>query len=225
MEALLELLIPLVSSTAANAITNKITNPTTQSSSSSELVVHPAPVNHVEPLSLPLAPSPHLPRPQTANPSVTIPFQFQWYGLTGQEKGHTSITITEISIVKEITKFYRDVTLSHLEAVIFAGSRSYSEPVTIELCWTPATNAISSNILDHPGAIRFCVGGLNLTNSGVLPCDLNYINPIVKSPISYDNAPRLNVHFNQNEGSKINTGTSGSLIIRGSLNCSVPSIY
>lgn len=215
---LIEILTPLI----INAVTSAMAKDPAPSTQSSD---HTTSTNVVSTLPLPVVPTSVSPRPSHSLGSVNIPFQVEYYGLTGQEKGHISTTLPEITLIKNIINYYQHAEVVELEAVLFSGSRSYEEPVTIDLLWSPADVVAGSSILSKPGAVRFTIGGLNLADSGRLPCPLQYINRVIKSPISYSNSPRLNVVFHPVPASKINTGTSGSLIIRGIIKCSTPTVF
>lgn len=210
MEFVLDAVLPLVADKVFTALTPK-------STSSPSPTMLPSDVNHVDPLPLPVQQvSP--PPTKTVTPalsSVKIPFQHLYYDITGAEKGTTSITVAEIAPVKSLTKFYRVAQLSDVEAVIFAGAPSVTTPVTIDLVWTTA-DITSTDPITTPGGVRFTIGGLNVTNSGQLPCPLHLINPIIKSPVAFHDSPRLCAKFHASH-SKTTTDKSATIVIRGSL--------
>lgn len=158
-------------------------------------------------------------------PGVDIPFQHLFYDLTGSESGHTSITIPTIPSVACFSKFFRDVSLLRLEAAIYSSYPAYTTPVTVDLAWTPANVTLGSDVLHSPGGVRFTVGGLNITDSGILPCNLSYMNPIIKSPVPYDNHPRLNVRFHLHKKTSAQAPIAATIIIRGVAHCAHPTIY
>lgn len=158
-------------------------------------------------------------------PRLEIPFQQEWYGLTGTETGTASTTISELSNVKNIINFYENATLIQLEAVIFAYAPSVDKSLTVELAWTPANLTLGNKaILGTPGGCVFTVGGLNVTNGGILDAPLHHLNPVIKSPIPYDNQPRLNIKFHQVHTS-VQNRRSAAVIIRGVVAVDTPTIY
>lgn len=176
---------------------------------------------------------PTLPIPRNTTPvqststgsRLEIPFQFEWYGLTGTETGTASVTMSELAPVKDIIKYFQNASLLDLEAVIYAYAPSVEKPLSVELAWTPANVIVGGGtILAVPGGCVFTVGGLNVSNGGILPAPLQQLNPIVKSPIPYDNQPRLNVKFHQIHTTVQNKRTA-SIIIRGLLAVDTPTVY
>lgn len=193
------------------------------SSPSDPTVVLPSDSNNVRPLPIsvpsPLS-TPKAPRPSS---SVTLPFQHLYYDLTGTESGTTSTTVVELSSIKSLIKYYRNARLVSVEAVLFATSNSVSTPVTIDLVWTTA-DVTATDILSTPGGVRFTLGGLNVTNGGELPCPLDYINPIIKAPLSFSDSPRLCVKFHK-ISDKNNSPKLGVLLIRGKVSVDTPAVY
>lgn len=179
------------------------------------------------PVDIPTVPIPRDTTPvQTlsSGPRLEVPFQQEWYGLTGTETGTASTTISELSRVRDIIKFYQNATLIHVEAVVFAYAPSVDKSLTVELAWTPANTTAGNDMLNVPGGCVFTVGGLNVTNGGLLPAPLHQLNPIIKSPIPYDNQPRLNVKFHQVHTTVQNKRTA-AVIIRGVVAVDTPAIY
>lgn len=218
MEFVLDAVLPLVADKVFAALTPKSSQETTPT-------MLPSDVNHVSPMSLPVQQVSSSSKSPNSAPlsSVKIPFQHLYYDITGAEKNTTSTTVAELAPVKNLTKFYRVAQLSDVEAVIFAGAPSVETPVTIDLVWTTA-DVISHDPVTTPGGIRFTIGGLNVTNSGQLPCPLHLINPIIKSPVAFHDAPRLCVKFHPSH-ERATTKKSATLVIRGNIILSEPSVY
>lgn len=146
---------------------------------------------------LPQAPPPPLgsSTPRHRN-CVVIPFQHLASTLNGQEKNIYTVAISSIDSITRHTKYYRDAMLEDLEVVVFPLANSYKVPVSVAMVWTPADVTLATNdVMKTPGSALITVGGLNLVNHGVLACDLNYTNRIIKCPIPYSNTPRLNIDF------------------------------
>lgn len=215
-----------LTSLLASALTDLVSNAISSASSSSNPpALLPGGFNDVSTLPLPIVPPSVSPTAVHSGSSVNIPFQQEYYGLTGGETGHASTTVPELSNVRDIIRYYQLCELVELEAVIFPSAGAYKTPLTVDLLWTPADVLAGAVVLSKPGAVRFTIGGLNITNSGALPCPLQYVNRVIKSPVSYTNSPRLNVVFHKVPDHRPNTGTSGSLVIRGVLKCSVPTVF
>lgn len=174
---------------------------------------------------LPLGPSPspsrHTPRMTTG---VIIPFQTVVASFTGGISESYTKTLPSFPVVSTIIKPYRDVVLLELEAVVYPSAESYKHPLTIDIAWTPADVTVTgSTILSTPGSARITCGGLNLLNQGVVLCDLTHINSILKSPIPYTNAPRLNyLPHKSNDVPATATTDTATLVVRGRLHCMHP---
>lgn len=216
MEDVILSLVPL--------ITSKIADHLSSSSSPSA----PSAIMSGDPLPVPSLPIPRDTTPvQTfsSGSSLTIPFQQEWYGLTGTETGTTSITLTELKPVKKAIESFRNARLQKCEVVIFAAARSVKDPVTVDLAWTPSSLVLDKDrFLDHPGAVSFTVGGLNITNGGLLPAPLQYLNPVIKSPIPYTDAPRLCAQFHQ-VSKELGKARIASVVIRGEVVVDTPTVY
>lgn len=181
-------------------------------------------------MSAPLPPAPTI-APSTQQmqrtPGLTIPFQFLFYDLDGTESKTTSKTVADIDTVKAITQLYRDATLSSLEAVIYPSAAAIKDPVTVDLLWTSAnvTFGEGDSVIKSPTSVRFTVGGLAITQQGVLPCDLSFVNPIIKSPVPYTNHPVLHASFHQSGPQETKNKTRATIFIRGNIKVSHPIIY
>ncbi|APG77678.1 hypothetical protein [Hubei macula-like virus 2] len=174
-----------------------------------------------------LPPAPSTPSHISSFPSsssVKVPFQYVWFGLDGTESKNASITIPEIPSVKKIIAFFRDAKLVNLEAAVYPHFDCLEKPITVDLMWSPSDTVPSGSILNCPGAVCFTVGGQFLSQSGILPCDLNFMNPIIKSPIPYTNHPRLNAKFYKNQ-TELQSHRKATIIIRGIIACAHPTVY
>lgn len=180
------------------------------------------------PRSIPALPVPRNTTPvqvPTHGAGVTVPFQQEWVGITGNEQGIASILITELHPIKALLPPFCNARLTKLEVVIFASARSVTEPVTVDLVWTPAHYVAGGDrFLDHAGATTFTVGGLDITNGGSLPAPLQYLNPVIKSAIPYVDTPRLNIKYHQ-MNKEINKGRIASVVIRGEVMLDTPSVF
>lgn len=156
---------------------------------------------------------------------MTIPFQKLWFDLTGNEEKTSSVTLPELGPILKILPFFRDVCVENVEVVIMPAAAALSRPVTVDLAWTPADVKPGRDIMKCPSGTRFTVGGLTISNNGVLPCDLGYMNPIIKSPLAYTNHPRLSALFHKQAGGSVTDPISASVVIRGTLRCSHPTLY
>lgn len=233
----MEEIVPLLASaaTAIPSVVNALTSSKSSSpspSSSGPLDMQPLPSSDSVVLSsqpLPPAPPPPLGSSlgRTSN-RLVIPFQRLYYDLTGTETKSTSVTVQSLPNVASIIRGYRDAYLVHLEAIVFPSAPSLKIPVTVDLAWTTADVTVEgTNVLATPSSARITIGGLALMHQANLPCDLGYINPIIKSPIPYTNHPRLNIFFHSNpdalaEGTSAKT--KASVVIRGSISVSHPLV-
>ncbi|BAD35018.1 coat protein [Bombyx mori latent virus] len=233
----MEEIVPLVVS-AASAIPSLVNAfssskpPQTDNPSARSMDMQPLPSSDSVVLSsqpLPPAPPPPLGSSLGRSPQrLIIPFQRLYFDLTGTETKSNSVTVQSLPNVSSIIKGYRDAYLVNLEAVVFPSAPSLKIPVTVDLCWTTADVTVEGfNVLATPSSARITMGGLALMHQATLPCDLGYINPIIKSPIPYTNHPRLNIHFHQSadavlEG--VRAGVKASVVIRGSISVSHPLV-
>lgn len=223
----MESLLPLAADLAISAAPS-IVNALTPSKNS---MPNPLP-DHNAGIALPAQTLPQAPPPPLGSStprsgsSVTIPFQYFAAGLTGTEQKIYTITANSLDVITRHTKYYRDAELTHLEAVVFPKAESYKIPVTVDLVWTPADVTMAfGDVMKTPGSARITAGGLNLVNHGVLPCDLNYVNPIIKCPIPYTNSPRLHVDFHQSKDAVdegLKAKEKASVYIRGTIRLSHP---
>jgi len=180
----------------------------------------------LHPLALPVAPSP-IPTTLSSlrTPGVNVPFQVLVQDLVGSETNETKYTIADLPLVKALFTFYRDATLISLEAVIYPHAYSLTRACTVDLGWCPANVDLGAEVINAPGGVRFTVGGLSIAQNGILPCDLKYMNPIIKSPLTYNNHPRICMKFYPVSGYKLNDPKLASIIVRGVIHLSHPTIY
>lgn len=177
----------------------------------------------LSPQPLPPAPTPSPAVALGANPGVIVPFQWKWQSYDGGQAGQTKTqTFSGNTVLKNVTKHFRDAALVQLELVVYPYAPTLKEPRTVHVAWTSAEVELTADqVLSTPGAVSLTVGGLYLLNSGVVPCDLSFVNPIVKSPITYSNTPKVHVYY---PDSVPDSGrrTYFSIILRGSLRLSSP---
>lgn len=162
--------------------------------------------------------------------SIEMPFQFNFYDLTGTEKNSTSLDIAGKDVITTLIGPYRHARLTHLEAVLFPTAASLKYPQTVDAVWTPHNTTISDNkIMATYGSQRITVGGpFNVNSNSTLPADLALLNPVIKDSVSYVDTPRLCVRFHQNSDSMalgIKAPISASIFIRGKLLLSSPTVH
>lgn len=176
---------------------------------------------------LPQAPQPPIGSSLVRSPdSLEFPFQYVVDQFNGSTEVFLFNTPSSSPAISNLTKFVRDAYLTHIEAVVYPSALSLKVPITIDLAWTPADlNIVKSNVLAVPSSSRFTIGGLSILHSGSLPCDLAYINPIVKSPIPYTNSPKLyyQVYTNPDAANTSNI-VKATLVVRGRISLSHPTI-
>lgn len=170
------------------------------------------------PLSTPKTP------PRGPNTGVIVPFQIRLQDFSGSIPDSYTYTIAGLNDIKTLIKPFRDAVLLSLEAVVFPLAPAYKNPVTIDVAFTPADVTVANKqIISTPGSARLTCGGLHLLQSGVVPCDLGYINSIIKSPIPYSNSPRINFRCHQNpDVATTSTITLACLCVRGRLHLMHP---
>lgn len=160
--------------------------------------------------------------PQTAgNQGVLIPFQVSVFHINAASDSASSYTIRELSAVQTLLPYFRDVVVKQADVVVFPTVASKTVPASIDLCWSPSYKILGSEVLSTPSSTRFNIGLDPALISSSLPCDFGHINPIIKSPIPYDDHPRLNIKIYQASGASSSVPL-GELIIRGILQCSNP---
>jgi len=193
-----------------------------QTSSDSDLVA-------LSSQKLPPAPQPLDPAASPGNfLRLDLPFQAHVVDLKGIEHKSHSVPVQSLTAVRDKIKLYRDAVLTSCEAVVYPSAPSLKIPVTVDLVFTTADITVTGvDVLATPSSTRITVGGLSILRNGVLPADLKYINPIIKSPIPYTNHPRLNLLYHANPDATP-AGESGSvkasIFIRGTIRVSNPLI-
>jgi hypothetical protein len=172
-----------------------------------------------------------LPRqPRPAPRDLKRHFQWNTYDLTGTETGVTSIDIQKHTIITNLARGYNLAILDHLFVQFSPKAECIKYPVTCEVLWAPESADIgTTHIMDTYGSARLVAG--SITNPGdnlLIHCDLvNDCNPIMKSPIAFNNCPRLYLKFYQNADSVklgINAPISASLFIKGAITLISPSV-
>nr|QQG34652.1 polyprotein [Davidia involucrata marafivirus 1] len=196
---------------------------------------HPSSPQTVAPAILPgsssgmrLVSPPRLPAPvrslttpaSLAQDSISLPFQFTYYTITGVETGSTSLDVSGKDVILNLIKPFSHARLISLEAVVFPYSASLTYPQTFDAVWSTADSVIAgADIINVYGAQRVTFGGP--VSSSVLitiPADLKTMNPILRDSVTYKDCPKLNLAFYTNHdnlalGTK--TPNCGAVIIRG----------
>lgn len=162
--------------------------------------------------------------------SIEMPFQFNFYDLTGTESKSTSLDLAGKDVITNLIAPYRHARLTHLEAVIFPTAASLKYPQTVDAVWTPHNTTISDNkIMATYGSQRITVGGpFNVNSNSTLPADLALLNPVLKDSVTYVDTPRLCIRFHQNSDSMalgIKAPIAASIFIRGKLMLSSPTVH
>nr|AOF41059.1 polyprotein [Fig fleck-associated virus 2] len=177
---------------------------------------------------------PQLPPPPSASSkgsstrlATDLPFQFNFYDVTGTETGSTTLDISSKDVVLKLLGPYRHGVLLSLEAVIMPSANAAKYPQTLDAVWSTADHIISaSEILATYGGQRLTWGEASMNAALNLPADLSHLNPVIKDSTTYKDTPRLNLRFYQNPDSVslgINAPISGSVIVRGVLRLSSPT--
>nr|UBJ25997.1 putative coat protein [Sichuan mosquito tymo-like virus] len=174
--------------------------------------------------TLPTAPTAH--HGQQLQHGIVLPFQHFLHRHTGNHK-FISLDVAAIPALTAATKFSRIAKLTELEIVIFPGQKALTLPATITACWTPNTvQPDMYSTVSVYGSQMVTFGGSYHVGAFVIPCDLSAMNPIIKSPLSYNDTPRLSLNcWLQTEATKIsNTVSLADIYIRGKILCSHPAL-
>lgn len=160
-----------------------------------------------------------------AEHSFVVPFSRNIFDATGKHQ-HLSYGVASVKPLSEIIKSAQLATLEHLELAIYPAQHSGDYGVTADVLWT--TNDIvptTTEFFEYPGSTRATFSGTPASGPYVIPCDFARINRIVKSPVSFTNAPRINVNvwLNTSATKVNNTNILASFILRGSVRLSYPS--
>ncbi|QOQ52504.1 coat protein [Citrus virus C] len=173
------------------------------------------------------APSRSLTTPASlSHPSITLPFQFNFFDLTGTESKYTSLAIDGESRVLNLLTHYSYAKLSSLELVVFPKAESLAYPQTFDAVWATSDSVITgTDIISVYGSQRVTFGGpVSSSLPIIMPCDLKSLNPVIRDSVVYKDTPKLFIAFYQNKDN-VALGVSkavicGSIIIRGTVECS-----
>nr|WCR76256.1 polyprotein [Medicago sativa marafivirus 1] len=164
----------------------------------------------------------------TSSLSIELPFQWDFFDLTGTETKSASLSIAGSTHITSLLPQYRYARLLQLELVVFPMSISMKYPQTVDVVWSTADQTITEDkIMATYGSQRISVGGpLNMSSHSILPANLSQLNPVVKDSVTYNDTPRINVRFFENADCKalgISAPVCASLFIRGKIRLSSPS--
>ncbi|AWB13379.1 polyprotein [Alfalfa virus F] len=164
----------------------------------------------------------------TSSLSIDLPFQWNFFDLTGTETKSASISIAGSSHITELLPQYRYARLINLELVVFPMAISMKYPQTVDVVWCTADQTITDGkIMATYGSQRISVGGpLNMSSHSILPANLSSLNPVVKDSVTYNDTPKLCVRFYENSDCKalgITAPICASLFIRGNIQLSSPT--
>nr|WCR76259.1 polyprotein [Alfalfa virus F] len=182
-------------------------------------------------LRAPPLPSParQLSTPVSASPlSIELPFQWNYFDLTGTETKSSSLSIAASTHITELLPQYRYAKLINLELVVFPMAISMKYPQTVDVVWCTADQTITDGkIMATYGSQRISVGGpLNMSSHSILPANLSSLNPVVKDSVTYNDTPKICVRFYENADCKdlgIKAPICASLFIRGNIQLSSPT--
>lgn len=193
----MEALIPALADFAIPKITDAIfgdsSQPDNMSSSSSQTTA-PAILDSKLAVNrpLPLADVPQAPTFATSdNSSLIIPFQFAFHTHGADEK-FSSVAVRDFATILSLTEPYRLAQLVELDLVICPSQKAVTVGSTIHAAWTPAYLTLDkTQVLSVYGAQNVTFGGTFHTGTFTIPADLSVMNPIIKSPVSYSDTPRI----------------------------------
>nr|CAH2618956.1 putative coat protein [Oxera neriifolia tymo-like virus]CAI5384016.1 putative coat protein [Oxera neriifolia tymo-like virus] len=220
MDVALTSLLPSIVAAVKDVLASKdpqdLPQPTAADSGSSVRMVDP-----------PAPPSTHRllsTQPSRSSSSITLPFQFSVFDITGTESKTFSLSLASSKAILNLTKPYRFAKLTKLEAVVFTLGPAMTYPQTIDLAWTPAfTTLTEGDFMNTYGSERIVIGGpVNLPSHSIVPANLQIMNPTLKDAISYSDTPRLNLRFWQTSTSTT-PAICGTVIIRGTIDAQAPT--
>jgi len=162
-------------------------------------------------------------------PGMIFPFQTKLWDHKGEQKLISS-GINSVTVVSDLMAMTRYAVLKSLEVVFFPAQATLSIPCAFDVVWTPnEVVPATTEILSYTNSTRVVLGGATCLGSVVVPCDFNLVNPVIKSPLSFSNYPRLSVNCwlnttaNDANANKAYSATIATIIIRGELFLSQPS--
>lgn len=164
-----------------------------------------------------------IPVPVQTGVSVVVPFCTWIASVSASQAATESKLLSTLSQVSKIIHNYRDASLLHAELVIFPSANAAKYPVTIQLCWSPGDSVpTKTNIHNYAMFTQTSIGVYTLSRNFLLPIDLNYISPVLKSPIPYVNCPRVTVIYEATDTSAPAQTYSASVYARGKILLSNP---
>lgn len=171
---------------------------------------------------LPLPPRPVMSQDTITAAGIVIPFQFLLHNCVPAVANRLiSTPVMANPRMLQITTGFRYATLENIELVMFPNARAAETPISVAAVWTPADVAVvADNLLTVPGSTVFTAGSYSMSHSFVLPADLNYLNPVIKSPIPFVDSPRISAVVLRSPEAEAEA--NGYLLIRGNLRLSHP---
>nr|QHA33699.1 coat protein [Gengado virus] len=190
-----------------------------------------SPSRDVPPAQLAVAPAvqhhglPQQPNPRTAFPGLVVPFQSFIHRHKGDHK-FISLTLESVPFIASQLNLSQVVEVLEAEICIFPTQNALTTPATIAVAWTPANLAPDVySVSSVYGAQQVSFGGSYHLNGFTIPCDLTAMNPIIKSPVSFNNTPRFSINCWLNPAATRNSiGSLADIYVRGKLRLSVPSL-
>lgn len=169
-------------------------------------------------------------QPLAANPKressgLIIPFQTFLHRHKGDHK-LISLEVASVPHVASQLQLAQIVEVIELEIVINPCQNAMKHGATIQVAWTPAYLAPDAyNVTSIYGAQEVTFGGSYHIGGFTIPCDLTSVNPIIKSPVSFNNGPRFTINCWLNkDATKESAFALADIFLRGKLKLSLPSL-
>lgn len=173
--------------------------------------------------SLPLQPS-HSHNKGGAD-GLIVPFQTFIHRHKGDHK-FISMVLDSVPHVASQLQLAQIVEVVELAIVINPCQNAMKYAATIQAAWTPSYLVPDQyNLTSIYGSQEVTFGGTYHVGGFTVPCDLSSMNPIIKSPVTFNNCPRFSINCWLNkDATKDSVFALADIFIRGKLKLSIPTL-
>lgn len=156
---------------------------------------------------------------------LIIPFQTFLHRHKGEHK-FISMLIESVPHVAAQLSLAQIVEVIELELVINPCQNAMKYGGTVQAAWTPGYLCPDQyNVTSIYGAQEVTFGGTYHIGGFTVPCDLTSVNPIIKSPMAFNNTPRFSINCWLNkDATKDQVFALADIFVRGKLRLSLPSL-
>jgi hypothetical protein len=162
---------------------------------------------------------------KNSSSGLTVPFQTFLHRHTGDHK-FLSMAVDTIPQIVTLVAMSQVAELIELEIVINPTLDAMTYGATIQACWTPSyLTPDQYNVCSVYGAQEVTFGGTYHVGGFTVPCDLTSVNPVIKSPLTFNNIPRFSINcwLSKEATSKKAFGLA-DIFLRGKVHLSVPTL-